>query len=260
MNARAAATMCSYQIWQDTATTLPRVGVHAQRDLAAESVRTAGAEPADVAAKRVALLVRAAAHADLRAEKPVGVQGAWSARITRPRTAPGRSSRARTQEQPTTNGYFSDSNSLSTSSGGGFFGPPSAFDPTGDICADASGNSVPCSTPGAVHVAGIPGAGLPDWRLHARAGGGQRHGAAVGVQPGARRDALPGAAVRPARLRPDPASRRCAPTPAASVAIEAVTRRCPTARRAAPRRPRISAPSTGTRPSSSGCPRRARCC
>ncbi len=65
------------------------------------------------------------------------------------------------QEQPTSNGYFSDSNSLSTSSGGGFFGPPSAFDPTGDTCADASGNAESCSAPGAVHVAGVPGAGCP---------------------------------------------------------------------------------------------------
>ncbi len=66
------------------------------------------------------------------------------------------------QEQPTTTGYFSDSNSLSTTSSGGF-GPPSAFDPTGDTCADASGNSESCSTPNAVHVAGIPGPGCPTY-------------------------------------------------------------------------------------------------
>ena len=65
------------------------------------------------------------------------------------------------QEQPTTTGYFSDSNSLSTTSGGGFCGPPSAFDATGDTCADASGNAESCSAPGAVHVAGVPGPGCP---------------------------------------------------------------------------------------------------
>ena len=65
------------------------------------------------------------------------------------------------QEQPTTNGYFSDSNSLSTTSSGGFGGPPSAFDPTGDTCADASGTAESCAAAGAVHVAGVPGAGCP---------------------------------------------------------------------------------------------------
>jgi beta-glucosidase len=65
------------------------------------------------------------------------------------------------QEQPTTGGYFSDSNALSTTSSGGFGGPPSAFDATGDTCADAAGNAESCSAAGAVHVAGIPGPGCP---------------------------------------------------------------------------------------------------
>ena len=65
------------------------------------------------------------------------------------------------QEQPTTTGYFSDSNSLSTSSGGGFGGPPSAYDATGDTCSDSSGNPVSCVAGGAIRVAGIPGPGCP---------------------------------------------------------------------------------------------------
>jgi beta-glucosidase len=45
----------------------------------------------------------------------------------------------------------------------GFLGandPPDP-DPTGSTCADASGRPVPCSTPGAIHVGGIPGPGCP---------------------------------------------------------------------------------------------------
>src|SRR5205809_4920337 len=37
-----------------------------------------------------------------------------------------------------------------------------ATDPTGSTCADSVGNAEPCSTPGAVHVAGIPGPGCKD--------------------------------------------------------------------------------------------------
>ena len=48
----------------------------------------------------------------------------------------------------------------SNSPGGGFgFGPPG--DPTGDTCVDGSGNAESCSTPGATHVAGFPGANCP---------------------------------------------------------------------------------------------------
>ena len=60
------------------------------------------------------------------------------------------------QEMPTQTGYFSANDALSTTSGGGFGGPPSAFDQTGSTCADASGNYEPCTAAGAVHVAGIP--------------------------------------------------------------------------------------------------------
>ena len=51
------------------------LGVLAQQHRAAEPVRHRGPEPADLAAGRVALLLRAAAHADLRAAGPVGIQG-----------------------------------------------------------------------------------------------------------------------------------------------------------------------------------------
>ena len=89
-----------------------------------------------------------------------GVRRRWSAPTTRPRTAPSAIFQGEDQEQPTTNGYFSDSNS-SAPARRGFFGPPSAFDPTGNICADASGNAESCSAAGAIHVAGIPGPGCP---------------------------------------------------------------------------------------------------
>jgi beta-glucosidase len=35
------------------------------------------------------------------------------------------------------------------------------IDPTSNTCADAKGKEVPCATPGAIHVAGIPGPGCP---------------------------------------------------------------------------------------------------
>jgi beta-glucosidase len=38
---------------------------------------------------------------------------------------------------------------------------PSLLDPTGSTCADAAGNAVACTVPGAIRVAGIPGPGCP---------------------------------------------------------------------------------------------------
>ncbi len=54
---RAAATMCSYQEWQDTSTTLPEPRLHAQRNRTAEPVCGRRSESADLAVERGALLV-----------------------------------------------------------------------------------------------------------------------------------------------------------------------------------------------------------
>ena len=156
----AAATMCSYQIWQDTATTLP-LGPRAVADTAPLSpYATAGQNPPTWPLN----------ESHFSCEQPLtltyALRDLWGSKAMVGSDYPATHStsaifQGEDQEQPTTNGYFSDSNSLSTSSGGGFFGPPSAFDPTGDTCADATGNAESCATAGAVHVAGVPGTGCP---------------------------------------------------------------------------------------------------
>ena len=160
VNGRAAATMCSYQIWQDTATTLPGPQSVLRTTEPLSPYAVPGQNP----------LTWPLGESHFSCEQPLtltyALRDLWGSKAMVGSDYPATHSTAaisqgEDQEQPTTNGYFSDSNSLSTTSGGGFFGPPSAFDPTGDTCADASGNSEPCSTPGAVHVAGIPGPGCP---------------------------------------------------------------------------------------------------
>jgi beta-glucosidase len=157
---RAAATMCSYQIWQDTSTTLPTTVSSLSQTAPLSPYATAGQNP------RTWPL----ANSDYSCEQPLtltyALRDLWGSVAMVGSDYPATHSsnaifQGEDQEQPTTNGYFSDSNSLSTSSGGGFFGPPSAYDPTGDTCADASGNAESCSAAGAVHVAGVPGPGCP---------------------------------------------------------------------------------------------------
>lgn len=162
VNGRAAATMCSYQIWQDTATTLP----------GPVSTLSATAPLSPYAVPGQNPLTWPLNESHFSCEQPLtltyALRNLWGSKAMVGSDYPATHSTAAVfqgedQEQPTTNGYFSDSNSLSPTSSGGFSGPPSAFDPTGDECADASGNSEPCSSAGAVQVAGIPGPGCPTW-------------------------------------------------------------------------------------------------
>jgi beta-glucosidase len=157
---RAAATMCSYQIWQDTSTTLPTTVSSLSGTAPLSPYAAAGQNPQ----------TWPLANSDYSCEQPLtltyALRDLWGSVAMVGSDYPATHSsnaifQGEDQEQPTANGYFSDSNSLSTSSGGGFFGPPSAFDPTGDTCADASGNAESCSAAGAVHVAGVPGPGCP---------------------------------------------------------------------------------------------------
>jgi beta-glucosidase-like glycosyl hydrolase len=154
---QAAATMCSYQIWQDTATTLP-----------SSEPSLASTYPVSPYATGPSPNTWPLNEAHYSCEQPLtltyALRDLWGSKAMVGSDYPATHStsailQGEDQEQPTTNGYFSASNSLNTS-GGGFFSP-SAYDPTGDTCADASGNPEPCSTPGAVHVAGIPGPGCP---------------------------------------------------------------------------------------------------
>ena len=160
VSGRAAATMCSYQIWQDTATTLPGPVSTLSATAPLSPYRVAGQDP----------MTWPLNESHFSCEQPLtltyALRNLWGSKAMIGSDYPATHStgaifQGEDQEQPTTNGYFSDSNSLSTTSGGGFGGPPSAFDATGDTCADASGNSESCSTAGAVHVAGIPGPGCP---------------------------------------------------------------------------------------------------
>lgn len=156
---QAAATMCSYQIWQDTSTSLP-----------ASEPTLAGTYPVSpyaVAGQAPQTWPLDEAH--YSCEQPLtltyALRDLWGSKAMVGSDYPATHStsgilQGEDQEQPTTAGYFSASNSLSTTSTS-FFGPPSAYDPTGDTCASASGTAESCATPGAVHVAGIPGPGCP---------------------------------------------------------------------------------------------------
>ena len=160
VDAGAAATMCSYQIWQDTSTTLPSTVSSLSGTAPISPYATAGSNPQTWPLN----------ESHYSCEQPLtltyALRDLWGSVAMVGSDYPATHStnailQGEDQEQPTTNGYFSDSNSLSTTSGGGFSGPPSAFDATGDTCADASGNAESCSAPGAVHVAGVPGPGCP---------------------------------------------------------------------------------------------------
>jgi len=160
VNGRAAATMCSYQIWQDTSTTLPGPVSSLSATEPVSPYTSAGQDPQTWPLD----------ESHYSCEQPLtltyALRDLWGSVAMVGSDYPATHStnailQGEDQEQPTTNGYFSDSNSLSTTSGGGFGGPPSALDPTGDTCANASGTAESCSAAGAVHVAGVPGAGCP---------------------------------------------------------------------------------------------------
>jgi beta-glucosidase len=160
VNGRAAATMCSYQIWQDTSTSLPAAVSSLSSTAALSPYARAGQNPQTWPLN----------ESHYSCEQPLtltyALRDLWGSKAMVGSDYPATHSTAaiaqgEAQEQPTASGYFSASNSLSTTSGGGFGGPPSAFDATGDTCADASGNAESCAVPGAVHVAGVPGSGCP---------------------------------------------------------------------------------------------------
>jgi beta-glucosidase len=149
VNAGAAATMCSYQIWQDTATTLPST--------VSSLYATAPTSPYAVAGQNPQTWPLSESH--FSCEQPLtltyALRNLWGSVAMVGSDYPATHStsaiyQGEAQEQPTAAGYFSASNKT-----------PAATDPTGDTCADASGNAVSCSATGAVHVAGVPGPGFP---------------------------------------------------------------------------------------------------
>ena len=150
VNGRAAATMCSYQLWRDTSTNLP-------------GPVPALTQPSPFGTSAVMTWPLNESH--FSCEQPLSLdyvlRDMWGSKALVGSDYPATHStsaivQGEDQEMPTQAGYFSANDALSTTSGGGFGGPPSAFDPTGSTCADASGNYEPCTAADAVHVAGIP--------------------------------------------------------------------------------------------------------
>jgi beta-glucosidase len=142
--------MCSYQIWRDTSTNLP-------------GPVPALTQPSPFGTSAVMTWPLNESH--FSCEQPLSLdyvlRGMWGSKALVGSDYPATHStsgmvQGEDQEMPTQAGYFSANDALSTTSGGGFGGPPSAFDQTGSTCADASGNYEPCTAAGAVHVAGIP--------------------------------------------------------------------------------------------------------
>jgi beta-glucosidase len=151
VNGRAAATMCSYQIWQDTSTTLPTSVSSLSSTAPLSPYATAGQNPQTWPLN----------ESHFSCEQPLtltyALRDLWGSQAMVGSDYPATHStsaigQGEDQEQPTTNGFFSASNTLSASQ---------STDPTGDTCADASGTAESCATPGAVHVGGVPGAGCP---------------------------------------------------------------------------------------------------
>jgi beta-glucosidase len=151
VNAGAAATMCSYQIWQDTSTSLPST-VPALASTYPVTPYAQGQQAPQTWPLN---------ESHFSCEQPLtltyALRDLWGSKAMVGSDYPATHStsaiyQGEAQEQPTTAGFFSASNSLN----GG-----NAQDPTGDTCADASGNAESCATPGAVHVGGIPGQGCP---------------------------------------------------------------------------------------------------
>jgi len=151
VDAQAAATMCSYQIWQDTSTTLPGSVSSLSGTEPASPYATSGQDPQTWPLD----------ESHYSCEQPLtltyALRNLWGSVAMVGSDYPATHStsaifQGEDQEQPTTNGYFSASDSLSPSAG---------LDATGDTCADASGNAESCSAAGAVHVGGVPGPGCP---------------------------------------------------------------------------------------------------
>jgi beta-glucosidase len=146
VDGRAAATMCSYQIWRDTSTHLPTN----VSSLTQASPFAAGALIPPTWDLN---------ESHFSCEQPLilnyVLRGLWHSQAFVGSDYPATHStsgilQGEDQEMPTQNGFFSADQ-----------GNPNT-DPTGSTCGDASGQTrVDCASPGAVHSGGIPGPGCP---------------------------------------------------------------------------------------------------
>jgi hypothetical protein len=150
----AAATMCSYQLWQDTSTTLPAsvptlastypvspYGTSSQQTWPLDELHQSCEQP----------LTLTYALRDLWGSKAM-VGSDYGAAFSTAAINQGED-----QEMPFPVGF----NASNAPGVGGFNIAGTTGDPTGDTCVGSNGNAEPCSTPGATHVAGIPGPGCP---------------------------------------------------------------------------------------------------
>ena len=138
---RAAATMCSYQIWRDTSTNLP-------------GPVPALTQPSPFGGSPLTTWPLNESH--FSCEQPLSLdyvlRGMWGSKALVGSDYPATHStsgivQGEDQEMPTQTGFFSANSTLTAGQ---------QVDATGSTCADAAGSYVPCSTAGAAHVGGIP--------------------------------------------------------------------------------------------------------
>src|SRR4051794_14204469 len=146
---KAAATMCSYQVFRDTSTHLP-ASVSA---VTQPSPFQSGVVPPTWALN----------ESHFACEQPLllnyVLRGLWKSQAFVGSDYPATHStsailQGEDQEMPTQAGFFSASKTLTAGQ---------QVDLTGSTCADASGAKVDCSAPGANHVGGYPGPGCPTY-------------------------------------------------------------------------------------------------
>jgi beta-glucosidase len=240
VDGRAAATMCSYQLFHDTSTNLPGP----DSTLSAASMLSPFASPGQDP------ITWPLDESHFACEQPLTLtqtlRDTWGSQALVGSDYPATHStsgimQGEDQEMPTTNGFLSANATLSSGQ---------QSDPTGSTCADASGNWEPCSTPGAVAVGGMPngfenfggsGWSTPSSTVMSRSRSSTSRSRACSTRSSG------SACWAVTNRRP----RRLARTPAGSTATGPGRHASRSGRRPGPRRPRTSAPRTVTQPSRS---------
>src|SRR6266511_3244536 len=148
VDGRAAATMCSYQIWRDTSTNPALV------DPISALSTTSPLSPYAKPGENPQTWPLNESH--YSCEQPLSLthvlRDTWGSQALVGSDYPATHStssimQGEDQEMPTSNGFLSANHTLTASQ---------QVDATGSTCADAAGSWVDCSTPGAAHVGGIP--------------------------------------------------------------------------------------------------------
>jgi beta-glucosidase len=148
VDGRAAATMCSYQIWRDTSTNPALI------DPISTLSTTSPLSPYAKPGENPQTWPLDESH--FSCEQPLSLthvlHDTWGSQALVGSDYPATHStssimQGEDQEMPTSNGFLSANSTLTAGQ---------QVDATGSTCADAAGNWVDCSTPGAAHVGGIP--------------------------------------------------------------------------------------------------------